>query len=169
MNHYIRISFKSWLVCILFLSLTSKSFSQDTTQLRLERFDSLLHKLIVVRTNTHKMISMYKKYRFITPETLKELTTKAEQFDKLLKIKTTPEHGYIRKLGDTYDDLTQQIYSIYDSVHPTARIPKTKNVVTPFFDSWFKAENVIDFYDELNYTKQDLFFRNYRPKSPGAF
>jgi len=169
MNYYIRISFKSLLVLILHLGITQKSFSQDTTQLRLERFDSLLHKLIVVRTNTHKMISMYKKYRFITPETLKELTTKAEQFDKLLKIKTTPEHLYIRKLGDIYDDLTQHIYSIFDSIHPTARIPKTKDAVTPFFDSWFKAENVIDFYDDLNYTKQDLLFRTYRPVTPSVF
>jgi hypothetical protein len=155
------ISFKRLLLCFLFLGITTKLFSQDTTQFRLERFENLKNCLYELQINSNKLINWYKSYKLISPKIYKDLEEKIKQFDKSIKSKTVLDSFYIRRVGDNYEDLTQLIISVYDSLAKASKIPKTKREIGDFFNSYFKAEDTIDLYDDLNWNNQNLLFRIY--------
>lgn len=155
------ISLKRLLFYFLFLGITPKLFSQDTTQLRLERFENLKNRLNELHINSNKLINWYKSYKLISSENYKDLEEKVKQFDKSIKSKTVLNSFYIRRVGDNYEDLTQVIISAYDSLAKASKIPKTKREIDDFFNSYFKAEDAIYLYDDLNWDNQNLLFRIY--------
>ncbi|OQP52503.1 hypothetical protein [Niastella populi] len=158
--------FKNLLFCSLFLSSSTKLFSQDTVKLRQERLETLKHALNKLHKNANKLIENYKNGNYISPEIYKDLKEKIDQFDKSLKARTAPDQFYIRRLGDTYEDITQQIISVNDSVSPTSKMPKTKRVTKKFFDSYSKTENAISRYDDLNWNNSNLLFKIYANPYP---
>lgn len=160
------ISFKCLLFYFLFLGITTKLFSQDTTQLRLERFGNLKDRLNELHINSSKLIILYKNYKLISSKIDKDLEEKVEQFGKLIKSKTVLDSFYIRRISDNYEGLTQLIISVYDSLVKISKIPKAKREIKDFFSSYFKAESAIDFYDDLNWSNQNLLFRIYTKRYP---
>ena len=165
-TRFMFISFKNLLLCSLFLSSTTKLFSQDTEKLRLERLETLKHALNELHKNANKLIKNYKNCKNISPEIYKDLKDKVDQFDKSLKARTAPDQFYIRRLGDNYEDLTQLIISVHDSVAPASKMPKTKRVIKKFFDSYSKTENAISLYDDLNWNNSNLLFKIYANPYP---
>jgi hypothetical protein len=160
------ISFKNLLFCSLFLSSTTKLFSQDTEKLRLERLEMLKHALNKLQKSTNKLIENYKNGKYITPEIYKDLKDKVDQFDKSLKARTAPDQFYIRRLGDNYEDLTHRVISVHDAVAPASKKSKTKRITKKFFDSYSKTEKAISRYDDLNWNNSNLLFKIYANPYP---
>jgi hypothetical protein len=160
------ISFKYLLLCFLLLSSTTKLFSQDTVKLRLERLETLKHALNKLHKNANKLIKDFKNGNYISPEVYKDLKDKVDQFDKSLKTRSAPDQFYIRKLGDNYEELTQLIISVHDSVAPASKMPKTKRVIKKFFDCYSRTENAISLYDNLNWNNTNLLFKIYANPYP---
>ena len=161
-------SFKRVLLCLLFLGLITKLFPQDTTKLRLERFENLKNCLNELQINSSKLINWYKSNKLISPKINNDLEEKVKQFDKSIKNKTLLDSFYIRRFGDNYEELTQVIISVYDSLAKASKLPKTKRKIGDFFYSYFRAEDAIDLYDDLNWNDHNLLFRIYAKRHPSV-
>jgi len=163
---YMFIGFKRLLLCLLFLGLTIKLFPQDTIKLRLERFENLKNCLNELQINSNKLINWYKSNKLTSPKIYKDLEEKVRQFDKSIKSKPLLDSFYLRRISDNYEDLTQMIISVYDSLAQASKLPETKREIRNFFNSYFKAEDAIDSYDNLNWSNQNFLFRIYAKRHP---